>query len=663
MILTKEHIKRVAIYVFHDADGIVDDYAPVFLEELKKYTDYLLVVVNGEVNEEGFLKFSKVSDEVLVRQNVGYDITGYLAGIQHLTWEKIDQYDECIFANSTLYGPIYPFADMFDTMSKRDVDFWGITKHHMVEWDCFGTCKYGYIPEHIQSSFLVIRSSMGKTDTYKDVWNNLPTIHSYGEAIGFFEVIFTKESIEKGFVADVYVNTDDLEGYTRYPLMMMSSELVINRKCPVMKQKSFSQNYYDILTDTVGNATMDSYLYLKEHTQYDVNLIWDNILRINNMDEIKTIMHLNYILPKKHILQPQAESKAKVALMIHIYYAELVDYCFNYAKSMPKNTDIIITTPIEKTKLVIESKLNVLSEYNVKVLLIQNRGRDVSSLLVGCAPYLYNYDYVCYAHDKKTTQMKPYCNGESFSYQCFENILGSAEFVQNIIQTFEDNPRLGLLTPPVPSHGNFYQMIGSEWAGDYELTINLMKQLGVEVNIKPDRAPIAPLGTMFWFRPQALKTLIDYGWKYEDFPEEPNGTDGTILHAIERGYGLVTQHEGYYPAWLMHDQFASIETTNLYFMLREINKKIFPYYYTSNVMDAVMKFDQYVAHIPEINELRGKVTELENQLDELMPQVSLRYRLKKKLKKCIPRFFLDAYRIARYGKKEAERQKAREQRN
>lgn len=651
MILNKEHIKRVAIYVFHDADGIVDDYAPVFLEELKKYTDHLLVVINGEVNPEGFAKFSKVSDEVLVRENVGYDITGYLAGIQHLTWGRIDQFDECIFANSTLYGPIYPFKEMFDTMSKRDVDFWGITKHHMVEWDCFGTCKYGYIPEHIQSSFLVIRSSMGKTDVYKEVWNKLPEIHSYAEAIGFFEVIFTKESIEKGFTSDVYVNTDDLEGYTRYPLMMMSSELVINRKCPVMKQKSFSQNYYDILTDTVGNATMDSYLYIKEHTQYDVNLIWDNILRINNMDEIKTIMHLNYILPKSHVLRSDVEIKAKIALMIHIYYGELVDYCFKYIKSMPQNTDIFITTPLKKTKLEIERKLSILEDYNVKVLLIENRGRDVSSLLVGCAPYIYDYDYVCFAHDKKSTQMKPYCNGESFSYQCFENILGSSEFVQNIIQTFEENPKLGLLTPPVPSHGNFYQMIGSEWAGDYELTIDLMNKLGIKVNIKPERAPIAPLGTMFWFRPQALRTLIDYGWKYEDFPMEPNGTDGTILHAIERGYGFVVQHEGYYPAWLMHDRFASIETTNLYFMMREINKKIFPHYYTSNLFDVVEHFDQYVAHCPTIKELRDVVSLLEWQIEDLKSQNNLKFQVEKKIKKYIPIKILNLYRRIRDSRK------------
>ena len=644
MIIDNKIAKRAAIYVFHDGDKIVDDYAPVFLKELKRFTEYLLVVINGEVNEEGLEKFKKVSDDILIRPNEGYDITGYREGIKHITWEKLDTYDECIFVNSTLYGPIYPFDEMFEEMSKRDLDFWGITKHHSVPWDCFGTCKYGYIPEHIQSSFLVIRKSMGITDEYKKVWNELPEIHSYAEAIGHFEVIFTKESREKGFKDGVYVDTSDLEGYTRYPLMMMSSELVINRKCPVIKQKSFSQNYYDILTDTVGQATRDTYDFIKNHTDYDENLIWQNGLRINNMDEMKTIMHLNYILPQEHRIEKDYKSGSRVALMMHIYYADLIDYCFKYARSMPEGTDIYITTPVKETLEALEQKKSELSEYNVTLLFIENRGRDVSSLLIGCAPYVDKYDYICYAHDKKTKQVEPYCNGDSFSYQCFENILASREFVDNVIKTFDENERLGLLTPPVPSHGNFYQMIGSEWAGDYEITLDLLDKLGINLNVKPDRAPIAPLGTMFWFRPEALKKLFDYGWKYSDFPEEPNKTDGTILHAVERGYGFVVQYEGYYPAWLMTDKFAEIETTNLYFMLREINKKIFQNYYTSNLFDVIEHFDDYVAHQKEINLLKAGLAEKDAQIAALIPQTSFKYQLRQRIKRFTPGFVLKLYR-------------------
>lgn len=52
--------------------------------------------------------------------------------------------------------------------------------------------------------------------------------------------------------------------------------------------------------------------------------------------------------------------------------------------------------------------------------------------------------------------------------------------------------------------------------------------------IDEKKEPIAPLGTMFWFRPRAMKLLFDRDWEYEDFPPEPNAIDGTLLHAIEK---------------------------------------------------------------------------------------------------------------------------------
>ena len=199
--------------------------------------------------------------------------------------------------NYTIFGPLYPFSEMFEFMNKKDLDFWCITKHHKVDFDVFNTCKYGYIPEHIQSSFLVIRNSLLRTKDYQDLWKNMPMINSYAESVGLYEVIFTKEFNEKGYKSGVYIDTSDLEGYTRYPLMMMSDELIINRRCPIIKLKSFSQNYMDIIMDTIGSCTINSYEFIKNNTSYDVDLIWQNILRTSNMASIKRLMHLNYILP------------------------------------------------------------------------------------------------------------------------------------------------------------------------------------------------------------------------------------------------------------------------------------------------------------------------------------------------------------------------------
>ncbi|MDD6036166.1 MAG: rhamnan synthesis F family protein [Lachnospiraceae bacterium] len=595
----EKNAKRLVIFFFYDEGYIVDDYIGVLLEGLRKSVNDYFIVTNGYLPRPEHDKFLKFTDRILMRENVGFDVWAYKDALEYIGWDKLIQYDEVILMNYTIFGPLYPFEEMFETMNSRDLDFWGITKHHKVDFDCFGTCKYGYIPEHIQSSFLVIRNSLLRSSDYQDMWKNMPMIHSYGESVGLYEAIFTKEFNEKGYKSDVYINTDDLEGYTKYPLMMMAYELIKNRRCPILKVKNFSQNYYDILGDTVGNVTRDTLEYIKNSLTYDSELIYQHIIRTSNLSDLKNTLHLNYVLPKRYAYsEPKGK---KIAIMMHLYYADLVEYCIEYAKNVPEGTDLIITTP--KQEIISKVKKMKLGKYfkTVKVIKIENVGRDVSALLVGCRPYIYNYDYVCFVHDKKTTQIKPYCNGEGFAYKCWENNLGSKEYVKNIIATFESDSHLGLLTPPPPNHGQFYQIIGSEWASNYTNTISLAYQLKLNCKIDGNKPPIAPLGTMFWFRPKALKTLFDYGWEYKDFPKEPNYYDGTLLHAIERIYGFVPQHEGYYVGWVMTDDYASLEQTNLHFMLREINLKLFKKYYTTNLLDMTQKIDNNMQMVWEDN--------------------------------------------------------------
>ncbi|MDT0126583.1 rhamnan synthesis F family protein [Paenibacillus sp. RRE4] len=572
MILSKNS-KRLGIFFFYDEAGIVDDYVTYLLNDIKIHLNRLIIVCNGKITPDGRMKLELLTEDLIVRENKGYDVWAYKEGIEYLGWEHISQYDEMILFNSTMYGPLESFNDMFHDMEGEDLDFWGITKFHEVTYDPFGTIKYGYIPEHIQSHFIAVRNKMLTSSEFQKYWNNMRPVNSYIEAIGFHEAIFTKEFSDKGYTWNTYVDTSDLEGYTYHPILMMPLELIKNRKCPIIKRRSFFHDLSDFLNNTTGEQTMEAYEYIQANLPYDTSMIWDNILRTNNQADIKNAMNHNFILSSKssngnsHI--------SKVALVLHIYFEDKISYCLNYAKSMPPETDVYVTTGSEANKKLILEEFKTLKCSKLEVIVIKNRGRDVSSLLVGVRQYLMNYDYVCFAHDKKTKQLHPYVKGESFSYKCFENTLKNSHFVNNIIETFNENPRLGILSPPPPNHADFYFTIGNEWSINLDNTKKISEKLNLTVDMVGHKEPISPLGTMFWFRPQALKPLLEYEWKYEDFPEEPNNVDGTMLHAIERIYPYISQQEGYFPAWVMADTFARIETTNLYYMLRQINRAYF----------------------------------------------------------------------------------------
>ena len=563
---------RLAIYFFYDKDGIVDDYVSVMIEAIKKHTKEVLFVSNGKLTEDSLKKIEKLNINILQRENKGFDVWAYKEGMEYYGWDRLEEFDEVILMNFTIFGPLYDFSEMFESMSARDLDFWGITKCAYVPFDPFGTIEYGYIPEHIQSHFIVIRKNLMLSGEFKFYWENMRIVSTYQEAIGFHEAIFTKKFKDKGYKFEVYVDTDDMKSNHNLPINMNPLELVKNKKCPIIKRRSFFNDYNDYLNYNVGQPSKEILKYIKDEKLFDVDLIFDNILRVQNQLDLNKSAHLNYILSTKSEYIDALKNK-QIALVMHCYFESLIEYCFRYAKSMPKSSDIYITTDTIEKKKKIEKVFGEAVFNRVEIIIVENRGRDVSALLVATKGFIYNYDYVCFAHDKKVSQIEISDIGESFSYKCFENILYNEAFVRNVIGCFEENHRLGMMSPPPPNHADYFATIGNvDWKVNCENVKNLADELNLKIDIHPDKEPIAPLGTMFWFRPEALKSLFDKNWEYEDFPEEPNDTDGTLLHAIERIYPLVVQHEGYYPSYLMNSEYASLEYTNLKHMLSEIVK-------------------------------------------------------------------------------------------
>lgn len=364
--------------------------------------------------------------------------------------------------------------------------------------------------------------------------------------------------------------------YSDTDLMLEPYTAVSRDRVPFVDMYAFVQETSDVLKFSAGEDIARVMDYIKKSSEYDENIIWDNILRDGHMSDVVYNLKLDYVLSadmSKNI------PDRKIAMILHIYYSDLAPKCFEYAKSMPQISDIYITTDTRE-KCEEFKKLFMQGNFNkVESILIENRGRDVSALLTGAKKIVNNYDYVLFVHDKKVEHMDNRIKGESFAYKCFDNLLDSRDYVNNIINTFEANERLGLLCPPPPNHADYYPTLGYfDWGMNYGNTFELKEKLGLKVKLDWSKEPISPLGTMFWFRPKAMKLLFDKDWKYEDFPPEPNGIDGTLLHAIERIYSYIVQESGYYPAWVMSERNAGMEMCNLYYMIKKLDKKVFNVY-------------------------------------------------------------------------------------
>ena len=109
-------MKRVVIYAYYEKKGKVYDYVYKMLEELRLYSDYIVFVSNVFLQENDKININKVVDHCIERDNIGYDITAYKTGIEYIGYDNILKYDECILVNSSLFGPIFSFKDMFEKM-------------------------------------------------------------------------------------------------------------------------------------------------------------------------------------------------------------------------------------------------------------------------------------------------------------------------------------------------------------------------------------------------------------------------------------------------------------------------------------------------------------------------------------------------------------------
>lgn len=563
-------MRRAGIYLFYDAEGVVGSYIDYFLKELKTVVDYLVVVVNGKLTQEGRKKFAALADDFFVRENSGFDAWAYKTAIEYIGWDTLKKFDELVIANYTIYGPVFPFADIFKEMECSTCDFWGMFTNYEDRnmKSFFGVpLKWGYKPESLASNFCVYKSSVLHSYEFYTHWKTLPPIKNYYESSVFHEWALTKMLADAGFTYRV-VDHSKFQRKCPSPTVYAAYELLADYHVPVIRKKVFydPNGTLDYCTD-IPRKIMQ---YLAEHTDYNCDLIWEDLLRTVNQYDLKNWFNWNTILPDD--FSYASFHRSKVAVIFHNYYPDIMGKYIHNIASFPDGTDFYFTTDTEEKRKLMQTLTEPLKErFSMEFRLVENRGRDVSALLVGCRDVIVEgrYDLICFMHDKKgignSSAGKYSCVGDSFSDCCFENVAASSDYVHNVISLFEQNSRLGIAVPPPPRNANYYKVIGGSWAAkeNYIKSEQLLRELDISVPMDEKKPPVAPYGSVFWFRPDSLLPLFKKMWEYDDFEAEPMKSDGTISNAIERSHSLIAQGMGYYPTVIMSTRYAEQEVTRM----------------------------------------------------------------------------------------------------
>ncbi len=268
----------------------------------------------------------------------------------------------------------------------------------------------------------------------------------------------------------------------------------------------------------------------------------------------------------------QTASGESTAVIIYLYYLDTVKNYISYIEIVPREYDIYI---VSSNEVVLKKVQGFLVEQEAIYILKENRGRDISAVLIAAAPVLKKYDRVCFIHDKSANAEYLEEDTAFWIYNLWTNTLGSEAYIRKINQLFDEDKTLGLLVPPEP-YGEFLShWYGDTWFENYDATRQLAERLKLDVEVTQEEQ-LTALSTVFWARTAALKKLMDYPWKYEDFPEEPLPIDGTLNHAIERIFSFVALDAGFTTGIVMRKQYAQEQLLlaqrdmrYMYFLLRE----------------------------------------------------------------------------------------------
>lgn len=230
-------------------------------------------------------------------------------------------------------------------------------------------------------------------------------------------------------------------------------------------------------------------------------------------------------------------SMVKVAVLAHLFYEEQVEYSKKFLERLPEYIDIIIFSSKEDI-------LNQFWEDRYIRIKKENRGRDISTLLVAAATIVFEYQYICFVHDKREKCKKHKEYVDLWRKNMWDNMLRSPAYVYNVLAVFESDSRLGLMVPIPPHQGDKGVWLKGDWGGTFELVRNLANEIGLSADIRYETPPVT-YSTVFWARTKVLRKLFSKEWSYADFPDEPMRDYGEINHAVERILQYVAADAGY----------------------------------------------------------------------------------------------------------------------
>lgn len=251
--------RRLFIFASYDPDGIVDPYVVYYLRKLQELGDIIFVAdYEPKDYEEAVLLVAPFTMYTSFKRHGEYDFGSYKIGYEiAVNFEWLDDYDYLYFVNDSMYAPLYPLKDIFETFEDLEIDVWGFTKNTRTK------------VEHIQSYFVGISKRAREAVDLKGFLDTVEHKDDKQDIVHTYEFGLSKLFTDAGFTLFSFFNDDkEFNLDPHQPIFARMVELGY----PFIKKRMLTGG----LCGNIPKA-----LKALQRTNYDKNLILNNIERID----------------------------------------------------------------------------------------------------------------------------------------------------------------------------------------------------------------------------------------------------------------------------------------------------------------------------------------------------------------------------------------------
>ncbi len=186
-------MRRIAIFAHYDPDQRIKGYVVRHLLALREVCAEVHFVSTAGAPAEEMAKLDGIVASCRLCENLGYDFGMWQRATQDLV---LGDLDELVLTNSSVFGPIFPLAKVFDRMQDSACDFWGLSDN----------LDYEY---HLQSYFIVLRRRLLRSGHLERFFASVLPYQYKHQVIRSYEVGLTHYLLDQGFVPDVVASVLD----------------------------------------------------------------------------------------------------------------------------------------------------------------------------------------------------------------------------------------------------------------------------------------------------------------------------------------------------------------------------------------------------------------------------------------------------------------------